>query len=709
MKTLFFTSYFLTFSSCFTFGQDTLENFLEQKLENIAESLQNEEDDYTNLLEALTYYKRHPINLNNTTNTELMELGLLDDLQAEHLIKHIEKNGKLISKYELQSIDGYDLQTIEKILPYTKVVDISDQPHVSMKEIIKNGNHQFIFRTQQVLEDQTGFSEIDSAGIRNSPNSRYLGSKQKLYARYKFNFGTHVSAGITAEKDAGELFFKKNNKFNTLYYDSLLNGKQKNGFDFYSAHFFVRNIRFMKALAIGDFQAGFGQGLTVWSGLAYGKTSDAVNIKRNQQGIRPYSSVDENLFMRGGCVTIGSNTLQFTGFYSQKKIDANISLTDSTNADEVLAVSSLQETGLHTTPSEIADKDAITQNIAGGNISYRKRKYSLGLTGTQTSFSPELKRDLSTYSQFEFTGKHLANFGADYSVLVRNMNFFGEVSASDNGGIGYLNGCIMALDPKFSLAVLHRNFQRNYQSLFANAFAESTKPANEQGIYIGITAKPVRFISINAYYDQFSFPWLKYQVDAPSTGSEWLAQINYTPNKKFDMYARVKQKDKFTTSNVPDEIDFIVPFRQTNYRWHVSYQISPSLKLRNRIEYILLDDKSKTEKENGYLIYQDVVYKKMGSKISFAFRYALFDTKSYDARVYAYETDIPGSYSIPSYYYKGTRTYLMLNYDITRHIEVWLRWSQTYYSNKNIISEGSLSEIKGNTKSEVKAQVQVKF
>ena len=44
--------------------------------------------------------------------------------------------------------------------------------------------------------------------------------------------------------------------------------------------------------------------------------------------------------------------------------------------------------------------------------------------------------------------------------------------------------------------------------------------------------------------------------------------------------------------------------------------------------------------ETGYLIYQDVVYKPKSSPFSFSFRYGLFDTDSYNSRIYAYENDI---------------------------------------------------------------------
>jgi hypothetical protein len=90
-------------------------------------------------------------------------------------------------------------------------------------------------------------------------------------------------------------------------------------------------------------------------------------------------------------------------------------------------------------------------------------------------------------------------------------------------------------------------------------------------------------------------------------------------------------------------------------------------------------------------------------------RFALFQTDSYDSRIYAYENDVQGYYSIPSYYYRGSRFYVMMNYNITQNIELWLRYSQTFYDNQNVISPGSLTEIDGNTKSEIRAQAMFKF
>ncbi len=109
------------------------------------------------------------------------------------------------------------------------------------------------------------------------------------------------------------------------------------------------------------------------------------------------------------------------------------------------------------------------------------------------------------------------------------------------------------------------------------------------------------------------------------------------------------------------------------------------------------------------MAYQDIVYNKVGKPLSVTLRYALFHTDSYNARIYAYETEVPGVYSILANYYRGSRFYILVDYNITRRIELWLRYSQTFYDDRNIISPGSLNEIQGNTKSTVEAQVKFKF
>jgi hypothetical protein len=696
-----------------TIAQDTIplkgeDSEVQQQLENVAETVGSDDIDYTNLLDALDYFKQHKINLNNTTKEELEQLIFLNEIQILNLLRHINKYGRLLTIYELQSIDGFDLQTIRKLLPYAKVADNFATPHFGLKEMFKYGTNTVTMRYSRVIEQQKGFTDIDSAALYKSPNSRYIGSPDKLYARYRFQYANNVSWGITAEKDQGELFFKKNQRANYDWYNASLKGNQGNGFDFYSAHFYIRNVRFVKALAIGDYQVTFGQGLTAWTSFAFSKGPNILTVKRSARGIVPYTSVNENQFLRGGATTLTLKKFEFTAFYSYKKVDANV--TDTLESGEVAAVSSLQETGYHSIPNEIADKHALGQTIYGGNISYKGKMLNCGITAVKYELDVDYKRSLSYYNQFEFSKKENLNIGFDYNFVLRNFNLFGEAARSKNGGKAFINGALISLDPRLSLTVLHRWYNRDYQNQLSNAFADNSTANNEKGLFIGFVAKPTNVITLTGYYDRFEFPWLKYQVDAPSRGTDYIAQINYTPSKKVDMYFRVRERNYFRNNltNTIADLNYILPVNQWNYRFDISYSVMPSVRFKNRVE-IVNYQREGTGIETGYLIYQDVSYSKLGVPLSLTFRYSLFQCDSYYSRIYAYENEIPGVYSILGNYYRGSRYYILLDYNLTRNIEIWLRYSQTYYDNQTVISSGSLNEIQGRTKSEIKAQIRFKF
>ncbi|MES2837244.1 MAG: helix-hairpin-helix domain-containing protein [Bacteroidota bacterium] len=670
------------------------ENIIEQRIEQVAENNEDTEIDYTNLVEQLYYFIKNPINLNSASREELLSLNLLTDIQINNLLQHIKKNGRLITIYELQSIDGFELDDIQKILPYIRVTDNFETPHLSWSEMQKYGQHSVLMRYTRNLEKQLGYSPISDSLLAEKPNSRYLGDPNRVFLRYRFNYSNNISWGVTGEKDAGEQFFK---------------GVNKNGFDFYSAHAFIRNFGKIKAVAIGDYLAQFGQGLTYWGGQAFGKSPDPMMIKRSARGISPYASINEALYLRGAAVAVEvAPKIVTTAFFSRRKIDANSSLVDTTD-NFVQEISSLQISGFHRTPNEVADKNVITQQVMGGNVSYKGNQLQLGGTFVAQEYSAELNKNLQVYNQFDFTGRKNWVGGVDYNYIWRNVNLFGESSRSANGGLATQNGAIVSLDPRFAVSFLYRNYQRNFQPVLSNAINESTFNINEKGLMAGFVLKPKNYLSIAGYFDRFAFPWLRSSTVSPSYGFDYLAQLNYTPSKKLDMYIRYRHrvKQENTSAEIPT-IDYLENTTQERFRFNATYTVSPSVKFRNRVE-IAGFTKGKANRELGYLVYQDIVYKAIGSKVSFSFRYSLFQCETFDTRIYAYENSVLYAFSIPGLSGKGSRTYLTVNWDVARNVELWLRVAQTYYYDRDVISEGSLEEIQKPHKTEFIGQVRFKF
>ncbi len=683
---------------------------IEQKIENIVEDISDEveteeEVDFTQLFDDLQYYKDKPLNLNTATAEELENLVFLNDIQINNLLIHRLKNGKLISIYELQAVEGFDMETIRNILPYIEVKRNPEQRFFSLKEMFREGQHQYFLRVQQPIQQYSGYEPIEDSLLAEKPNSRYLGNSMRVYSRYRFKYYNNISWGITMEKDPGEPFFSQ---IPQAIKDTMPEIKAPKGFDFYSAHFFLKDFGNLKALAVGDYHVQFGQGLTAWTGLSFGKSSDVMSVKKNAKGVLPYTSVDENNFMRGAAATFALSKFEISGFYSQNQVDGNKSAADTLD-QETFFITSLQQTGIHAKPSEILDKDAIYRKSYGMHLGYKIARSEIGVTAMQNTLEKKLKRSLKPYNQFEFSGDNILNLGLDYSFLFRNMNFFGEAARSDNGGTAFLNGLLISLDSWVALSIVHRKYSKDYQFLYAAAFAEGSKPANEEGLYTGFEARWGKKWRFSAYADHFFFPWMRYRVDKPGTfGKDYLLQTKYRPSRKLEMYLRFRQENKFL-NNAPEDvkIDFPEQTSKQIYRYHTVYKISPSITLKNRIEMNNFR-KGTGALKNGYLIYQDVSFRTLNSPLAFSTRYAIFDTDDYDTRIYAYENDVLYAYSIPAYYYRGSRFYLLLQYRLSRAITFWIRYAQSFYDNKDITGSG-LNETEGNIRSEIKAQIRIKF
>ena len=110
-------------------------------------------------------------------------------------------------------------------------------------------------------------------------------------------------------------------------------------------------------------------------------------------------------------------------------------------------------------------------------------------------------------------------------ILTRTCIFLAKPLPMNNVDKAFINGLLMSVDPHVDMSFLYRKISRGYQSLYTNAFTESTYPTNESGFYAGISIAPSSYLRINAYADFYHFPWLKFRVDAPSSGSDYLVQL----------------------------------------------------------------------------------------------------------------------------------------------------------------------------------------
>ena len=665
------------------------ENF---DLQSFIESLFNLQDEglnYEDLYERLLLLYENPVNLNSASVDQLKGLYILSDPQIDSLKSYIENNGKLLTVYELQLVPGFDFNTIEKLVPFVTVdaneLTADDRP--LLQRILSERNNYLIYRFERTLEEKEGNTEPESPD-----DTRYAGGPSKHYLRYRVAKPGDFSFGITTELDAGEKF-------------TWAPSTKRYGMDFWSVHGMVENYKGFRKIIIGDYQLQFGQGLIFGAGFGVGKGSETINaLERVNLGIKPYTSVIEGGFLRGAAVTYDlGNKFEVTAFASHLKQDASIQRNEETFEDYF---SSIQTTGFHRTPNEIANKGQIAETVLGANLHLKINETThLGLVVNSNNFSLPIQRSNQAYNQFEFSGKSNYNVSLYTNFSLRQFHFFGEAGLSKSGGNGSIFGFTSNLSPRVDFAMIFRNYARDFHALRGASFSEGSRNINESGIYWGFKYTLNRKFFLTAYYDTFQFPWLRFRVNAPSEGNDYLLRLNYLPSSSVKMYLQFRNKRK--EENTEDPMDGSMLIRLGTKRQvlaNFEYRVNSQLTFKSRVQ--LSDFKIANEFNDGYAFIQDIVYTK--GKFIFSGRMAIFDTEGANNRQYAYERDVLYSFSIPAYSGEGIRNYLLIQYKLNRQIDLWARIARTSYYDRNEVGTG-LETINGDKRTDVKFQIRYKF
>ena len=669
-------------SSRNTVVQELLERWIENNESTI---------DYTDLQEQLEYYYNNKLDLNKCSQKDLMSLVFLSPRQADAIIKHRLELGNFMSVFELQVIPEIDEQTIYYLKYFVSVNVDWMQDQTPFWQMLRKGKNELILLHENDFQKKEGYNIEE---LKAANKQYYLGTPYRYVARYRFNYGNRLSMGYTGEKDMGEQFFQ---------------GAQAYGFDFNSFHFVLKNTGKIKALAFGDYQVNFGQGLTFGSGLAARKSAYVMNLRRYYESIRPYRSLNENEFMRGAALSYQVNKkLLVTGFVSHKYINTSYRNADSNQVSNGDGFSSIVLTGYHRTPNEIQNKQNVMQTIFGANVQFTLEKFQLGLTAVNANYDKVLTPGTAPYQKYYLSGTQLSNVGIDYSTQLGSMQLFGESSFSSNGGWASTNTVQLPLDAKLDFCMMYRNFSKDYQITFNNPFAENNNGSNEEAIYTAMVYRHSKSIQVSAYLDVYRSPWLRYLVDAPSKGIDFLSELQYNPNKIFQSYIRYKheEKEKNQSGNIT-KLDVIVPQTRDLIRLHLQYKVGTHFSFKSRLEHCIFNAEGIGQK-SGTLIYQDFQYKPMFNPLDITCRLAMFDIEDFNARVFAVESDVLYQYSVPLYQNAGIRYYILLHYNVSKYFDIWLRYAKTTYSNVNTIGSG-LEQIQGNENSDMKVQVRWSF
>ena len=626
---------------------------------------------FNDAFSLLETYERRPLNLNTATAEDLNATYLLSPLQTDRLLDYRDLLGGFISIYELQAVPGLDLETIRRMLPFVTVDRGLDDVTVPLGTLLRDGDREVFVRGGRRLERARGYA---------GPDPAYLGSPDRLYVKFRQRYGNQLSFGLVAEKDPGETFLGRRGS-----------GR---GFDYYGVHFFVRNLNpRVRALALGDFTVSFGQGLILYTGFGFGKSSYTTSVARRSPTLQPYASVNEFSFVRGAGITLQpAKHWEASLFAGRQQRTGNL-------AADSLSVSSLSLSGYHRTRNELADRRIVGQTTFGGNLRFEPtRRLSLGLNFVGEHLGTPLQPRDQPYNRFYFRGTDVGNLSLDYRYRIRNFSFFGELAGNAyccgagevarDRGTALLSGVNVGLDPRADLAVVYRRYAPAYRALNARPFGEAAGGRNEEGLYLGIELRPGQRWRVNAYADAWRHPWLRFGIDAPSIGREYRLRATYTVKRKLDTYLELRSETKGTGVDGGDSLrlDRVVARTRWQLRAHAGYRLTSALEWRSRLDVGYTDTRG-AGRQRGWMAYQDLHYRPLGP-FGFSARLAVFRTPGYDVRFYEYENGLTYNARVLPYYGEGLRGFLLLRYKGIRRLTLEARVARTQQTDGRPLGSG---------------------
>jgi hypothetical protein len=622
------------------------EKSLSEAITTTAEELAAEESDpslagmYAELLSEIA---DEPVRINSGDENEISRLFFLSSFQVKVLADYVSKNGPVYSLFEIASIPGFDREAVSLMAPF-----VSLNTYVNDEPILRKPRQTFL----------TNFIVKPGAHEPEWP-----GSPVRSLVRYKIEAGS-ISGGFTAEKDPGEKF---------------LTGTPPAP-DFFSAYLSYKGKGVIKRVVIGDYAARFGQGTGLNTGV---NTVFSITLPGNLSGrdeIKPYTSTDENSFLRGASITAGLKKAEISVFHSIARIDATI---DTSALTGEVSVKSLYKTGYHNSASSILKKDAVKEIVSGIDLSYSNRNFRAGLLWTMNSFSiPMIAENNNAENLYKFHGKQNMVFSFYYNYLLSRFLLSGEISSNAGKGYAILQNISFRPSDRLNINALYRNYSPGYVNFHGRGPGQSLL-SNERSMTGSFSFEAAKGLFISAGCEIRSFPWIRYSASSPSSSIRQEIRVKFIPSAKFILESCYQYRNSMADGDIIRGIAALDEEKSRTIRIQARYAAGENLTIVTRADYRI----ARPSGQEGFLLLQDLILNMKRIPVSIWYRYCVFNTGGFDSGIYTYENDLLSAFSIPVLFGRGSRTYIMIAWKISSFADLrfkyWISGSSQYGITEN--------------------------
>lgn len=627
--------------------------------------------------ELLEQLAGHPFDLNNCTREELELLPFLSAQQVMDIQEYLYHYGPMRSLGELRMIRSLDYPQLT-LLPY--FVYVSGEPD-QLRENRFPRLDSLLDRSKHTLSVTLRVPFYERKGDQNA----YLGYPYRHTLRYELRSGNYLRLGLVASQDAGEPFFTAGNSW---------------GYDAYSYYLQLRQLGQIDNLIVGKYRLSAGMGLVLGQSFQLGKLAVLQNLGRSTQTIRPHSSRTEADYFQGAAVTFSLLRPSLTSHYSPLTLSifASYRPIDAT-LTKVGEAQTLLTDGYHRTTLEMSKKGNTHITMEGTRLSYHKGGLRLGGTAVFSQLDRTLQPQRKTlYRRYYAHGRHFMNVSLDYAYTHYRFSLNGETATDAHGALATINTLSFQPLARISLMALQRFYSFRYTSLYGHAFGDGSRTQNESGFYIGATWNPLAHLRLQGYADYAYFPWARYGVSQSSESWDFLLQTTYqlrqwTLTARHRSHLRQKDNEKKTAlvANDSHQERFSVSYNQNNWTLKTQLDLSHAVSLQTG---------------HGWMFSQQASFVRDNLQLNALA--ALFDTDSYQCRIYIYERQLQHEFYFPTYYGHGCRFSMQARIDLSSHLRLAARLGYTNYFDRNTIGS-DLQQINHSHQTDLDLQLRWKF
>ena len=659
--------------------------------EDYIDEVMDPDDDFLATIEEwhdmIDQWLEKPLCINNEEADWLMEYKIISLYQLNKLKEYRLIYGNLLSIYELSFIDGWDFQAVRKVIPLV-TADMPTNSRTYKKFTFRSIRQSLILKTAFTTQKSKGYERI-FINENTTEDPLYTGPPVRLALRYDLEYRNKLALGLRMDKDPGEPFLISSGSF----------VKNLKAPDLLSGYLHFKKLGPVQSIILGNYRISFGYGVNLTGGQSGIKGRNGMSGMANR--IRPQTSVSESGFFRGAAFIAGLGRFSFSGFASLQKIDGTSIVTDSLSG-KPLSFSSIDKSGLHRSISELNKRKTITEKIIGGFLVYQNNWLKTGIIAIYNYFDAAVAKSSRTYARFGLSGRENMVAGVSATIWLPKFQVFTEASVSRNKGMAVISGLQLMPVPGTHIVIIHRHFAVDYQNLYGSGFISSSHNADENGLQVGIRIELPKKWLLEFMADISRTQWASYDLEAPSRRRE----IKIITEKAWPQARSLVFSFRYLNETVNDPSSSLwichpVDLSQYKFRLEGRIEVTKGVGLKSRVEYNLVQGL-----HPGWLIFQDIEYSPEWLKAKFWIRACFFEVMDYESRIYAYENDVLYDFTSFMHYGKGVRGIMNIRFSLADWLDVWLRLSTIYYTNKNIGS--GWDEVEGSRQNEIEMQVRIK-